>query len=204
MSLHLPRMPEITRPPDVPFSAKGLCRRRSVWGDDSWCDNRRGGALRRLLPVAYASEGLDGTGRDFARVLGVGAMDRQSLLVTLTAVLVRDPLAVAAVLAGLVRRRDDAARDLAFERAARLQAEIGAVKWSSPTRTWPCSNPWTSTSVAGPRACSSFEIRAGRLSRWTNRRCNGRTADALLAATPAHYRNFAGRNAALAVRLTAC
>ncbi len=47
----------------------------------------------------------------------------------------------------------------------------------------------------------SFEIRAGRLCRWQQRRCGERTARRRLAATPGRYRDFANRNAALALRM---
>ena len=47
----------------------------------------------------------------------------------------------------------------------------------------------------------SFEIRAGRLCRWRQRRCQEASARPHVAATPDAYRDFADRNAAVTARV---
>jgi hypothetical protein len=54
-------------------------------------------ALHRALPLAYAGECVTGLGRDLARIRGVGPADGQTLVESITAVLNREPAAVAAV-----------------------------------------------------------------------------------------------------------
>ena len=159
-------------------------------------------ALQRQLPLAYAVEGLDGAGRDLARVLGVEEGDGDALLTTVVAVLERDPVAVAAVRAALVQRREDAARRLAFERAAECQAQLGAIEWIVAEQKAAMLTPqdldihgWADDVLV------SFEIRAGRLWRWRQRRCLEATARPHVAATPDAYRDFADRNAAVTARV---
>jgi excinuclease ABC subunit C len=83
-------------------------------------------ALHRVLPIGYAADGLRGSDRDLAGALGIGPGDRAALTETLVAVLERDANAVTWLRAELERRRDSAAAELAFELAARIQAEIRA------------------------------------------------------------------------------
>ncbi len=85
--------------------------------------------LSRVLPLAYACEGLRGSQADLGRVFGVGALDRADLLDRLTRTLEREPAAVAEVRQELCLRRDDAAHALAYERAGQLQAELEALDW---------------------------------------------------------------------------
>ena len=159
-------------------------------------------ALQRQLPLAYAVEGLDGAGRNLARVLGVAEGDGEALLTTVVAVLERDPLAVAAVRAALVQRRADAARRLAFERAAECQAHLGAIVWIVAEQKAAMLTPqdldihgWADDVLV------SFEIRACRLRRWRQRRCLEASARPHVAATPGASRGFANRNAAVTARV---
>jgi excinuclease ABC subunit C len=86
-------------------------------------------AVHRVMPLAYAADGLRGALRDLAGVRGVDPGDRPVLIDAIIALLSREPEAVARFRGELLWRRDGTARDLAFELAARLQAEIQAVEW---------------------------------------------------------------------------
>ena len=159
-------------------------------------------ALDRVLPLCYAADGLAGWNRDMAAVRGVGPADRASLIQAVTAVLDRDPETVAWLLGELTRRRDSAAALLAFELAARLQAEIRAVGWVTAeqkvTRAGPADQDvhgWADGVLV------SLAVRAGRLAGWRERRCSRQAAAPLVAATAVSWRPFAQRNAELAARL---
>lgn len=158
--------------------------------------------LRRMLPVAYASEALTGSGRDMARVLGVDQGDREALLRSLVAVLERDPVAVAAIRNALQRRRDEAAQTHAFERAARLHAELSAIDWVVAEQNVSMLEPldlnvhgWAGGVLVG------FEMRRGRVCRWEQRECSEAGARRHIEATPPSYVDFGRRNAELAARL---
>jgi excinuclease ABC subunit C len=160
-------------------------------------------ALQRVLPLAYAGDGLSGSERDMARALGVSPSGRAELVGAVTAVLDRDPNAVAAVRDRLVSRRDAAAAALLFELAARIHAEIDAVEWVVAPQRATQSGParadiygWADGTLV------VFQVREGRLREWTRRHCDKPTARALVAATPAPWHEFAARNAELAARLT--
>jgi hypothetical protein len=64
-----------------------------------------------------------------ARARGFASVDRKELIGTLTAVLQRQPGALAWARAELERLRSRAAEDLAFELAGRIHTEIGALDW---------------------------------------------------------------------------
>jgi excinuclease ABC subunit C len=159
-------------------------------------------ALHRVLPLAYAGDRLTGSERDMARALGVSQLRRAELVGAVTAVLDRDPNAVAAVRDRLVSRRDDAATALLFELAARIQAEIDAVEWVVAAQRATLPEParadvhgWADGVLVG------FQVRQGRLREWTQRYCDEPAATALVVATPAPWRHFARCNAELAARL---
>jgi len=158
-------------------------------------------ALHRVLPLAYAGDRMTGSERDMARVLGVADGTRADLVGAVTAVLERDPVAVAAARDRLVARRDDASAALAFELAAQIQDELDGLDWVvSPQRVAGSSGRadvygWVEGVLVG------FQVREGRLHGWTQRRCDEAEASALLAATPVPWRDFAARNASLAARL---
>ena len=160
--------------------------------------------LSRVLPLGYASGELSGTRHEMARALGVTAAERDELATTVAAVLDRDPAAVALVRERLAARRDEAAAALAFEFAARLQAEIEALAWVTAEQKVTRSAPddfdvcgWSGGLLA------HFTIRAGRLSGWSQSGCDAAAARRRLAGTPPEWTGFAQRNADLAARLAA-
>jgi excinuclease ABC subunit C len=161
------------------------------------------GGLRRVIPLAYAGERLGGFDRDMARVRGVVAT-RASMVDTAAAVLSRDPDAASYVRDELAKRRDAAAAALAFELAARIQAELEALDWvlAEQKVTRPASGDgevhgWSDGLLV------TFEIREGRVRTWRQRRCGEVEARGRVARTPTLWRSFADRNAALAAALLA-
>ncbi len=159
-------------------------------------------AVERVLPLPYAGEGSRGFQRDMARVRCVGPADREALVQRVIAVLDRDPAAVAALREELGRRRDRAADGLAFELAARLQAEIEALDWITSEQKAALLEP-LDLDVNGwaGGVLVRFEVRRGRLEGWSQRACAEPAARRLVAATPAAWTGFARRNAELAARL---
>jgi excinuclease ABC subunit C len=157
--------------------------------------------LNRVLPLGYAGD-LDGTLGDLARVRGVTAADRSGLAETVAAVLDRVPAPVASARAALCARRDAASARLAFELAARLQAEVEALDWvTGPQRvTRPGAGDCDAHGWADGLLVR-FEIRDGRLTGWTQRACAAPAARRHLEQTPAEWSDFAMCNAGLAARL---
>jgi excinuclease ABC subunit C len=158
--------------------------------------------LARVLPLGpaayWAADQPAGTGRELARARGASPGVRADLARTVTAVLDRDPAAVAALRTELIRRRDAAAAGLAFEFAARVQAELDAVDWITAEQKVTQAQPsdfdvlgWAD----GLLVC--FEVRGGRLSGWTQRAC---AAPDLAPADPA-WTDFARQTAELAALL---
>lgn len=159
-------------------------------------------ALHRMLPVAYTNDGLSATGRDLARVFGVDPGDRESLLAAVSAILDRDQLAVTSFGAALARRRDAAAKELAFEFAGKVQAEIEAIAWVvSEQKVTSVKAENLDVHGWSDGLLVQFEIRDGRLQDWRQRRCGAATARRHLAGTPPAWTAFAQRNAELAARL---
>jgi excinuclease ABC subunit C len=159
--------------------------------------------LSRVLPLHYAGGALTGTGRDLARIRGVGPADRAALTAKAAAVLGRDPAEVSALRASLVQRRDAASASLAFELAARLHQEAEALDWVT------AEQKVTRPGAADHDVCGwsdgilvRFEVRDGRLAGWTLRTCGAAAARRHLAATPPEWAAFAQRNAELAARLS--
>jgi excinuclease ABC subunit C len=159
--------------------------------------------LSRALPMAYAGQRLGGFDRDLARARGVEPGSRAELVASVVAVLRRDAAAGASVRAQLATRRDAAAAALAFELAARIQAEVDALDWVLSEQK-----------VAGPDADGEadiygwaegllvgFEIRRGRVRSWTQRACGEQVARERVETTPERWRTFADRNAALAAHM---
>jgi excinuclease ABC subunit C len=159
-------------------------------------------ALHRVLPLAYAADGLRGSDRAMAAARGIGPSDRAALTETVLAVLERDAAAVTWFRAELERRRDSAAAELAFERAARIQAEIEAADWVTAVQKVTLADG-NDADVHGWAAgvVVSLAIRDGRLGEWRQRSCTQAAAGPLLAATPPGWAPFARRNAELAARL---
>lgn len=155
--------------------------------------------LLRAYPLHYTGTRLTGSERAMAATLGVGPGDRERLIDNITAVLRRD----ATISIDLATRRDRAAAQLAFELAARLQAELEAVEWvTAPQRVTRNDGDLDVFGWAGG-ILVEFRIRAGRLSTWTQRPCSAASARTRLAATPPEWRSFANRTAQLAAKLTA-
>jgi excinuclease ABC subunit C len=159
--------------------------------------------LARVLPLGYAGNRPAGAEREMARVRGASPGVRAGLARAVTAVLDRDPTAVAALRAELSGRRDAAAARLAFEFAARLQAELEGLDWITAEQKV-TQQERADFDVHGwaDGMLIRFEVRAGRLSSWQLRRCGPAAAGRYLAeAQPPAWTEFAHRNAELAARL---
>jgi excinuclease ABC subunit C len=128
--------------------------------------------------------------------------------VSITAVLDRDPAAVAALRAELISRRDLAAGRLAFEFAGRLQGELEGLDWITAEQKVTQAEP-SDFDVAGwaDGVLVCFAIRGGRLRRWSQRACSAAAARRHLPAIPGPgpqapaWADFARRSAELAARL---
>ena len=162
-------------------------------------------ALHRILPLCYAGRRLDGAERDLARVRGAAGGDRTALIGSLTAILERQPAAVTWAHRQLERLRDHAAATLAYEFAARIQDEIDALDWVS------CAQRVTTMDAANLTIAGwsggmliQFLIRGGRVCAWSQRPDSLPGVAPALAGTPAAWRDFAQRNAALAASLAGC
>lgn len=162
--------------------------------------------LLRVFPLAYTGTRLTPAEQDMARARGVGPERRDELVTALTSVLSREPDAIDGFRAALIARRDAASAELAFERAARLHAELDAVDWVvAPQEATAAGSAdggadldfcgWASGILV------RFEIRGGRLCGWQARSCTELRARAQVAATPPQWTPFAQRNAELAAAL---
>jgi excinuclease ABC subunit C len=159
-------------------------------------------ALHRILPLSYAGARLRGAESDLARARGGAGLDRAALAGSLTAILERQPAAVSCAHRQLEQLRDRAAKTLAFELAARIQDEIGALSWvSCPQRvtTMDAANLTITGWARGMLV--QFLIHGGRLCGWSQRSCSLPRATDALDATPAAWRDFTQRNAVLAAGL---
>ncbi|HEY7595244.1 MAG TPA: hypothetical protein VH969_18990 [Actinophytocola sp.] len=159
--------------------------------------------LLRVLPLGYTADNLDGAARSMARVRGVGPADRARFANRIAAVLDRDVAAVASLRGQLECRREDAVRELAFERAARVHAESLAIEWLVAPQKVTTIEPvdldlhgWADGLLV------RFEVRAGRLNGWRQRDCADATARSRVAATPTSWVAFVQRNAELAAQLS--
>jgi excinuclease ABC subunit C len=158
--------------------------------------------LNRLLPLSFTAARLGAAEQDLARARGVGVGDRMALIGPLTAILDRQPGAVRWATSQLERLRDRAASALAYEFAARVQAEIEALGWISSLQrvtSLDAANLTISGWSAGMLA--QFQVRDGQLRSWSQRPCSLASAVPALAATPAAWTDFAQRNAELAASL---
>jgi excinuclease ABC subunit C len=158
--------------------------------------------LNRLLPLSYTAPRLAGAEQDLARARGAGGGDRMALVGPLTAILDRQPGAVRWATSQLERVRDRAASTLAYEFAARVQAEIEALGWiSSPQRVTRMDTANLTISGWSAGMLAQFRVHDGRLRSWSQRPCCLATATPALAATPTAWADFARRNAELAASL---
>jgi excinuclease ABC subunit C len=161
--------------------------------------------LRRAIPLTYAGERLGGFDRDMARALGIAPGSRPALADLAAAVLRRETAAGTWVQRELDARRDAASTALAFELAARIHEEQAALAWilseQKVTRTGEAPDADVHGWADG--LLVTFLMRKGRVRSWTQRPCDEGAARRLVDATPAEWRTFADRNAALAARLAA-
>lgn len=158
--------------------------------------------LSRALPLDYAGDPRAGAVRDMARLRGACPADRAGLARSALAVLSRDPAAAAVVGAELATRRDAAAARLSFEFAAKLQAELVALDWVIAEQKVTRQEA-TDLDVFGwaDGIMVTFEIRDGRLSGWSQRRCTKEASRRHCGGTPPEWAAFAARNALLAAQL---
>ena len=160
-------------------------------------------AFHRAYSLAYSGEGLTGSERDMARARGVTAPSRADRVREVSAVLERQPDAVARLESELKSHRDRAAGALAFELAARVRDEIAAVGWVVAPQRVTALQPYDLDVYGwddGPLV--HFSVRRGRLSTWRERTAvDTRRAARLTGATPGEWVEFAQENAALAARL---
>ena len=159
-------------------------------------------ALHRLAPLAYTGTRLSGSERDMAGKRGLAATDRGGLIERLTAILERDPEAMAQARTALEALRDRAAEALAFELAGQIQLELQALEWvTSVQRVTTMDSHDVVVGGWSDGILSCFTVRAGRLDGWAQRRCTLARAAALVERTPASWAYFAHRNAELAAAL---
>jgi len=159
--------------------------------------------LGRIAPLAYAGAGLSGTHRDLARTRGVTGGDRDRIARRLTAVLEREPGAVADARGELVALRERAARELSFELAGRIQAELEALDWiTGPQRVTSMDPGDLEVHGWAGGVLVRFAVTGGRLCQWSQRACGQAQAASRLAASPPGWAAFASRNAELAAALT--
>ena len=116
--------------------------------------------LHRAYSLAYAGDASTGSQRDMARLRGVTSLSRTDLVQAISAVLEREPAAVARVEAELRDHRDRAAEALAFELARRIQDEIAAVQWLVSPQRVTAWNHTSSMSTAGTTALSCISLSA--------------------------------------------
>ena len=174
-----------------------------IWPLPGWPESPA--TARRVAPDPSLPEPpgawLGGAERDLAgrAVPPIGGGRPALARLAFTAVLERQPAAVAGGTCNWSSCANRAAQALAYEPAARIQAEIGAPRWvSCPQRvtTMDAAN----LSIAGwaGGVLVQFQIRGGRLCTWSQRPCSHSSATDALAATPAAWRGFTQRNAELA------
>jgi excinuclease ABC subunit C len=158
-------------------------------------------ALHRVHPLAWAGTGLTASERDLARLRGGAGADVGQLAGAVTAVLDREPAAVAALLAALTERRDAAAAVQGYEAAARLQEEIAAVDWVVAPQRVTAAGADGDEDVTGwaGDVLVRLRIRDGRLRGWEQRR-GARPAPG----TGGAWEPFLRRNAELAAVLARC
>jgi excinuclease ABC subunit C len=168
----------------------GLQVRRAVTG------------LHRVHPVAWTGSRLSATERSLAANRGLGERDRTALVETVRAVLRGDETAVQQTRYELEQVRDRAAAAEAFELAGRVQAELQGLDWiTSPQRVTLLDHEDSEVSGWSAGVLVRFDVRDGRLDRWTQRPSSLAAAQPRLARTPDRWVEFAQQNAELAAAL---
>ena len=158
--------------------------------------------LERLYPLGHTGPARSAGERELARLRGAGEVPVAELTAALTAVLEREPAAVADALAGLAARRDAAAEALAFEAAGRLQEEIEALEWVvAPQRVArPAGEPDAHVTGWAGDVLVRLRLQGGRLRSWEQEPCARPAAGTR---GPAGWTSWLRRNAELAARLAA-
>lgn len=154
-------------------------------------------ALERIHPVGDHAV-LTPAGRDLAGRRRTAA-PLPELVATITAVLDRDPAAVAGFLGELAARRDAASAGLRFETAGRLQEELAAAAWIVAPQRVTCPDGGDADPTAwADGTLLRLQVRDGRLCGWTQESTErpGSGTDG-----PAEWASFTARNAALAADL---
>lgn len=158
--------------------------------------------LHRVLPLSYAGTRMHASAQDLAEIRQVSPADRDRLLDEVTAVLGRDPAAIARTTALLVALRDEASTEQRYEQAKRIQDEIACLEWISAEQRVASMDPVEATAAGWAEGLLlRLEIRNGLLDGWRQLACARQTAERHLAATPPGWTAFATTNAELAARL---
>ncbi len=157
-------------------------------------------AIERVHALGYTGELRSGSEREMARVRGVGESAEVSDAVG--RVLRGEPSAMSDLRQRLVDLRGAAAASLAFELAAKIQAEIEALEWiAQPQRVTGATDVRLDLHGWCDGVHVSFEVRAGKVERWTSEPATHESVTKRLAATPPEWRPFVDDAAALAARL---
>ncbi|GAB3318967.1 hypothetical protein GCM10027451_38300 [Geodermatophilus aquaeductus] len=158
--------------------------------------------LDRVYPLGRAGPARSAGERELARLRGAQDAPVAELAAAVTAVLDREPRAVAGALTALAARRDAAAAVQAYEAAARIQEEIEAVEWvTAPQRvTAPAGRSDEDVTGWTGDVLVRLRFRTGRLHGWEQESCTRTSAGTR---APAGWAPFLRRNAELAARLAA-
>ena len=157
-------------------------------------------AIERVHALGYTGELRSGSEREMARVRQVGQSAEVSDAVG--RVLRGEAEAVAALGERLIELRTAAAAALAFELAAKIQAEIEALEWmAQPQRVTGAPDLRLDLHGWCDGVHVSFEVRAGKVERWKSELATHESVAKRLAATPQEWRPFTDDAAALAARL---
>lgn len=158
-------------------------------------------ALERLLPIGRPGA-RGATGRALALARGTTVLEQGQVLTAWTTVLRRDPLVVANIREQLVQRRTRLSDALRFELAAAAHADLEAVDWLLAAQKAALLEPVDAV-ICGwaGGALVRFDMRAGRIVRWTQRAGDEPSGRRLVEQTPPEWRHFAARAAELAVLL---
>jgi excinuclease ABC subunit C len=158
--------------------------------------------LNRVYPLRSVGPSVSAGERELARLRGAHDTPVAELAAAVTAVLDREPVAVAAALAALAARRDAAAGAEAFEAAARVQEEIEAVGWVVAPQRVTAAGGKSAEDVTGwaGDVLVRLRFRSGRLHGWEQETC---TRSSPGTRAPAGWAPFLRRNAELAAHLAA-
>lgn len=159
-------------------------------------------AALRAWPVHLTGTRLDASERSIAEAREVSPLDQSLLLDRLAALLAGDPAAWDQTHTRLVLARDRAVARLAFETAAQIQDELTALGWSlAPQSVAGCSPADLRVHGWHDGLLLTLTAHVGFVDEWRTRPADESRAAPFVAETPHAWREFAARNARLAVRL---